>query len=84
VGAVGGLGEGILGSTPGTALPMTGESALAEKLSRRMTAEFVETPLSDVLAFLSENSDVQVFINRKAIEAEGIMLDTPISTPSVA
>jgi hypothetical protein len=55
------------------------DSDLQEKLARRLTAEFVETPLPDVLQFLADMSDVQIFINRKAIENEGVPLDTPIT-----
>lgn len=69
-------GSGSGGSQPAAA---TGEGALAEKLTRRITAEFVETPLPDVLQFLSDNSDVQIFINRKALESEGVELTTPIT-----
>lgn len=56
-----------------------GDSELQEKLTRRLTAEFIETPLPDVLQFLADMSDVQIFINRKAIENEGLPLDTPIT-----
>ncbi len=56
-----------------------GEGALAEKLAKRLTAEFVETPLPEVLQFLSDTSDVQIFINRKAIENDGLELNSPIS-----
>lgn len=68
-------GSGVSNSQPAA----NGEGALAEKLARRLTAEFVETPLPDVLQFLSDTSDVQIFINRKAIESEGLALDTPIT-----
>jgi len=61
------------------AAPQAAEGALQDKLSRRITAEFVETPLPDVLQFLSDASDVQIFINRRAIESSGLTLNAPIT-----
>ncbi len=52
---------------------------LDERLSKRITAQFVETPLNDVLSFFSDTADVQIFLNRKALEDEGVTADTPIS-----
>ena len=66
----------------GTARTVKGEpaeGALQEKLAQRHTAEFVETPLNDVLNFLADAADVQIFINRKALESEGLALDAPIT-----
>jgi hypothetical protein len=62
-----------------TAKPADEGSLLDEKLAQRHSAEFVETPLKDVLEYLAENSEVQIFINRKAIESEGLAVDVPIS-----
>lgn len=56
-----------------------GEGTLTEKLSQRLTAEFIDTPLKDVLQFLSDQSNVQIFLNRKAIENEGLTLDEPVT-----
>lgn len=67
------------GASKSQAAAANGEGALAEKLARRLTAEFIETPLPDVLQFLSDTSDVQIFTNRKAIENDGLALDTPIT-----
>lgn len=52
---------------------------LEEKLAMRLTAEFVGTPLKDVLSFLSDNADVQIFVNRRALEDEGLMDDSPVT-----
>lgn len=52
---------------------------LEAKLALRMTADFDDTPLKDVLTFLAEQADVQMFINRRALEDEGLTADTPVS-----
>lgn len=56
-----------------------GEGTLNDKLSQRLTAEFIDTPLKDVLQFLSDQSNVQIFLNRKMIENEGLSLDDPVT-----
>lgn len=76
----GGGQPGVPGGAPAVnTVAAPTEGLLSEKLSQRMTAEFVETPLKDVLAFLSDHSDVQIFLNRKAIENEGLSLDDPVT-----
>ncbi|WP_254512722.1 permease prefix domain 1-containing protein [Anatilimnocola floriformis] len=57
----------------------TADNSLSDKLALRVTAEFSQTPLEDVLAFLADTSDVQMFINRKALESEGLELSAPIT-----
>jgi hypothetical protein len=52
---------------------------LDDKLAMRLTAEFVETPLKDVLSFLSDNADVQMFVNRRALEEDGLTSDSPVT-----
>ncbi len=42
-----------------------------QKLAKRVPAEFLETPLSDVVAYLSDVADVSFYINRRAIEEGG-------------
>ena len=66
-------------ANPTGAPAANGEASLSEKLSKRLTAEFIDTPLGDVLSYLSEQGDVQIFLNRKALENEGIPLDTPVT-----
>jgi hypothetical protein len=56
-----------------------GDNALEERLSRRLTVDFVDTPLSDVLGFLAETSEVQMFVNRRAFADEGLELDEQIT-----
>jgi hypothetical protein len=44
-----------------------------------VTVEFLETPLKDVLSFLGDQADVQMFINRRCLEDEGLTPDIPVS-----
>jgi hypothetical protein len=74
----GGSPPGLPGGAPAAAA-IGGENTLSEKLSQRLTAEFIDTPLKDVLQFLSEQSNVQIFLNRKMIENEGLSLDDPVT-----
>jgi hypothetical protein len=69
-------GDAVRSGSPPAA---TGEGTLSDKLSHRLTAEFVETPLKEVLAYLADTGNVQIFLNRKAIENEGLALDSPIT-----
>jgi hypothetical protein len=55
------------------------KSAIAEKLSKPIDAEFVETPLNDVLKYLADSLDVQFHVNRRAIEESGVTLDSPVT-----
>jgi hypothetical protein len=66
-------------STKVTRSVVGGDNALEDKLSRRLTVDFVDTPLSDVLGFLAETSDVQMFVNRRAFADEGLELDAQIT-----
>jgi hypothetical protein len=56
-----------------------GDNALEERLSRRLTVDFIDTPLKDVLAFLAETSEVQMFVNRRAFADEGLELESQIT-----
>lgn len=66
-------------STKVTRSVVGGDNALEEKLSCRLTVDFVDTPLSDVLGFLAETSEVQMFVNRRAFADEGLELDAQIT-----
>jgi hypothetical protein len=50
-----------------------------EKLNDPVTLEFVETPLSDIVDFLKDLTQVNIVLDRRAIEEEGVTNDTPIS-----
>lgn len=52
---------------------------LEDKLAQRVNAEFIDTPLKDVLLFLADNAGVQIYVNRRALEDEGLTADVPVS-----
>ena len=56
-----------------------GEPTLEEKLDRRIDAEFVETPLTDVIAMLQEKTGIQFVIKAKMLEENGINIDIPVT-----
>ncbi|WP_425615637.1 permease prefix domain 1-containing protein [Anatilimnocola sp. NA78] len=64
-------------SIPGTVVG--GDNSLDEKLAKRITAEFVETPLHEVLSYLSDVAELQIFVNQRALQDEGITVDELIS-----
>lgn len=71
-----------LAGLPGEAVrpaSVTPKSPLAQKLERPFTVEFEETPLGDVLHFLSEQLDVKFHVNRKSLEEQAIAVDTPVT-----
>jgi hypothetical protein len=55
------------------------KSTVAEQLNQRIDAEFVETPLVDVVAFLSDSSGIQIYLNRKRMEEAGVAVESPVS-----
>jgi general secretion pathway protein D len=52
---------------------------LAERLNARTEAEFVETPLRDVMSFLGSKHGLQIIFKQKRLEDVGIGLDIPIT-----
>jgi hypothetical protein len=48
-------------------------------LDEDTTLEFIETPLTDVVAFLSELHNINILLDTKALEEVGISSDTPIT-----
>ncbi len=77
-------GEGQKGTAAGEGggAPAAKKAAsIEEKLAMRIDADFPDIPLRDVLEFLKESADIQIYVNRKAINeaaGEGV-LDTPIT-----
>jgi uncharacterized protein YggL (DUF469 family) len=67
------------GAGGGRVVAAVKSDGLDDKLSKRITAEFVETPVKDVLSYIGDVSDVQIFINRKALEDDGVPLDAPVT-----
>ena len=66
-----GKGKGKMRAAP--------QPSLDEKLAKRMDADFLDTPLKDVLEFLTQSNGVQFYTNRRALTDENLALDTPIT-----
>jgi hypothetical protein len=60
-------------------VPATGEAAIEKALAQRTDVDFVETPLSDALAYLKEFHDIQMVLDHKALEEVGVAPDTQIT-----
>ncbi|MBW3597656.1 MAG: permease prefix domain 1-containing protein [Planctomycetes bacterium] len=68
------------GAAEASAAPETAEAEAPEDiLSRRLDAEFIETPLADVLAFLADSVGGQVYVSRKQLDDAAISLDAPVT-----
>jgi type II secretory pathway component GspD/PulD (secretin) len=52
---------------------------IRSKLAESVTLQFLETPLSDVIAFLKDYTQCNIILDRAAIEQEGVTNDTPVS-----
>jgi hypothetical protein len=67
---------------PGAGPAPAGEqklSPLADKLNKRLDAEFIETPLKDTLQILSDTSGIQFYVKQKRLEESGVNLDVGIT-----
>jgi len=58
--------------------PRSRQSEIQQKLSKAIDAEFVETPLADVLAYLAETLQIQFHVNRRAFGEASIDSSAPI------
>ncbi len=63
------------------ALP-TREDAIQQKLQQATKFGFIGTPLNQVLEFLSDQHDVNIQIDRHALDESGIAADSPVTAPS--
>lgn len=64
----------------GGAKPEGGPDVEVDRLlAKRVTFDFVETPLSDVASFLSDAVDASIQLDRVALEGAGIGADRPVS-----
>jgi hypothetical protein len=61
------------------AKPAAKGPTVSDKLDQRIDCEFVDTPLKDVLDFLADMSNIQIYINQKRLEEVGIATDIPVS-----
>ncbi len=68
-------------SSPGDRGPRESKlnAASAEKLAKLGSVEFIKQPLEDAIAQISQVTDVQFYIDRKALEDFGVTRDTPLS-----
>ncbi len=60
-------------------VPSKAEEKINEKLKDPVTLEFVETPLSDVIDFLRDYTQVNIVLDKLALEEEGVTSDTPVT-----
>lgn len=54
-------------------------AATQEKLAKHISADFVETPLHDVLAYVADATEVETYINHKVLEEVAVPADTAIT-----
>lgn len=55
------------------------ENKLRQALEQVITVDFVDTPLRDVIDFISTSLQVSVVLDQRSLEAEGLAIDTPVS-----
>ena len=54
-------------------------AATQEKLAKHISADFVETPLRDLLAYVADATEVETYINHKMLEEVGVNADAPVT-----
>ena len=54
--------------------------ATDRKLAKRISADFIETPFSDVIGYLSEITDTSFYLNKRALEEHGFDDDSAAVT----
>jgi len=59
--------------------PSEAEQKIIEKLDEPITLEFMDTPLSDVIDFIREVTEVNIVVDRVALDDEGVTTDTPVT-----
>ena len=55
------------------------ERRIRSALDQPTEVEFVETPLSDVVDFLKDKHDVEIQLNKRALDDEGVATDAPVT-----
>lgn len=61
---------------------LTREESIRQKLQQPTKFGFIGTPLYQVLEFLSDQHDVSIQIDRRALDDQGIGSDTPVTAES--
>lgn len=59
--------------------PNATEAAIRKALDENTTFEFVEAPLNEVAEFIAKKHNIQVVLDRKALDDAGVGIDTPIT-----
>lgn len=70
------LATALAGSTAG---PTPIEQQIDQALAGRITLNFKQTPLAEVLEFLRTELKVPIFIDRRPINEAGVKLDAPVT-----
>lgn len=55
------------------------EAEIAKALDRPTTVEFIDSPLEDCFSFLQEFHKINIWLDRGALQDEGVALDQPIT-----
>ncbi|MCE9527872.1 MAG: STN domain-containing protein [Planctomycetales bacterium] len=55
------------------------EQSIEQKLAQRIDADYPEVPFKELLEDLQQRTQIQIYVNRKAISGTDISLDAPIS-----
>ena len=61
------------------ARPLPAELALQQALAKKVNVDFIDTPLRDAMAYLSEVTGAQILIDHRGLTDAGINPDDPIS-----
>jgi hypothetical protein len=59
--------------------PIIKPSALEETLEKPFTADFVEAPLRDICDFLTAQSKIEIRLDPRGLEQEGLTVDKPVT-----
>jgi hypothetical protein len=66
-------------SSPAAAIALAPENKISAALDQSTQLDFVDTPLKDVVTFLSELHGIPIAVNKEALEAAMVPLDSPLT-----
>jgi hypothetical protein len=66
-------------AAPDTDTTEANNASAQRKLEQYIEADFVDTPLTDVLAFLAEKTQVETYVHRASLADNGVSLDALVS-----
>jgi len=64
---------------PGAAANVDFPTRVAKAFSRPVVLDFEETPLCDAVAFLADQTDIEFYIDERALDDVGIGVDVPVT-----